>query len=74
MRQFGNLITFSNTPCSQQRSTPMLGQHAREIMEEFGYDGETMDAYKEKGVVTWPDEKYRVPRVTTVRESDRLRR
>jgi crotonobetainyl-CoA:carnitine CoA-transferase CaiB-like acyl-CoA transferase len=61
VRQFGNLITFSETPSSQQRSTPMLGQHTREIMEEFGYNDETMDAYREKGVVTWPDENYAYP-------------
>src|SRR5262245_14754002 len=27
VRQFGNLITFSDTPCAQERATPMLGQH-----------------------------------------------
>ena len=61
VRQFGNLITFSDTPGSQTRPAPMLGQHTREILGELGVDDPTIDDYKARGVVTWPDESYPWP-------------
>ncbi len=61
VRQFGNLITFSDTPGKQERAAPMLGQHTREIMTELDYDEVTIAAYRSRGVVTWPDENYAWP-------------
>jgi crotonobetainyl-CoA:carnitine CoA-transferase CaiB-like acyl-CoA transferase len=61
VRQFGNLITFSDTPGRQERATPMVGQHTREILGELGYDAAAVDALHAKGVVTWPDESYAFP-------------
>jgi crotonobetainyl-CoA:carnitine CoA-transferase CaiB-like acyl-CoA transferase len=61
IRQFGNLITFSDTPGRQDRPTPMVGEHTREILGELGYDEAAMDAFHERGVVTWPDENYPFP-------------
>ena len=61
VRQFGNLITFSDTPGKQERAAPMLGQHTREIMTELDYDEATIAAYRSRGVVTWPDENYAWP-------------
>jgi crotonobetainyl-CoA:carnitine CoA-transferase CaiB-like acyl-CoA transferase len=58
VRQFGNLITFSDTPGRPQRPAPMVGQHTREILSELGYDGSTMDDYHARGVITWPGEDY----------------
>ena len=58
VRQFGNLITFSDTPGRQERATPMVGQHTREILGELGYDDAAVDAYRAGGVVAWPDETY----------------
>jgi crotonobetainyl-CoA:carnitine CoA-transferase CaiB-like acyl-CoA transferase len=61
VRQFGNLITFSDTPGKQERATPMLGQHTREILAELGYDDAAASDYRATGVVAWPDDSYRFP-------------
>ena len=58
MRQFGNLITFSDTPGRQERVTPMVGEHTRAIMHELGYDDPAVDDYFARGVVTWPGDDY----------------
>jgi crotonobetainyl-CoA:carnitine CoA-transferase CaiB-like acyl-CoA transferase len=58
VRQFGNLITFSDTPGHQVRATPMQGQHTREILDELGYDDAAIDDYGARGVVTWPGDDY----------------
>jgi crotonobetainyl-CoA:carnitine CoA-transferase CaiB-like acyl-CoA transferase len=61
VRQFGNLITFSDTPGVQERATPMRGQHTREILTELGYDAAAIDDLGARGVVTWPDATYPFP-------------
>jgi crotonobetainyl-CoA:carnitine CoA-transferase CaiB-like acyl-CoA transferase len=61
VRQFGNLISFSDTPGRQQRATPMVGQHTREILGELGVDDATIDDYKARNVITWPDDNYPWP-------------
>ena len=61
VRQFGNLITFSDTPGKQERAAPMVGQHTREILAELGYDDAAIDALAADGVVTWPDATYPFP-------------
>jgi crotonobetainyl-CoA:carnitine CoA-transferase CaiB-like acyl-CoA transferase len=61
VRQFGNLVTFSDTPGRPERATPMLGQHTREILGDLGYDASAVDDFKERGVVTWPGDDYPYP-------------
>jgi crotonobetainyl-CoA:carnitine CoA-transferase CaiB-like acyl-CoA transferase len=61
VRQFGNLMTFSDTPTRPERPTPMLGQQTREILDELGYDEDAMDDYRARGVVSWPDDAYPYP-------------
>jgi crotonobetainyl-CoA:carnitine CoA-transferase CaiB-like acyl-CoA transferase len=61
VRQFGNLISFSDTPCGPHRPPPMLGQHTREILSELGYDQRTIDSMRDRGIVTWPDADYAFP-------------
>jgi crotonobetainyl-CoA:carnitine CoA-transferase CaiB-like acyl-CoA transferase len=61
VRQFGNLITFSDTPGRQERPTPMLGEHTHEILGELGYDDDTIDDYRTRGIVTWPGADYGFP-------------
>ncbi|MDA8044766.1 MAG: CoA transferase [Actinomycetota bacterium] len=61
VRQFGNLITFSETPGRQERVTPMLGQDTRQIMAEMGYDDATIDDYAARRVVSWPGDGYAFP-------------
>jgi crotonobetainyl-CoA:carnitine CoA-transferase CaiB-like acyl-CoA transferase len=58
VRQFGNLITFSDTPGKQERAAPMVGQHTREIVAELGYPDADIDEYQKRGVVAWPGEGY----------------
>jgi crotonobetainyl-CoA:carnitine CoA-transferase CaiB-like acyl-CoA transferase len=58
VRQFGNLITFSDTPGLQERATPMCGEHTREILSELGYDAAAIDDLRGRGIVTWPDDDY----------------
>ena len=59
VRQFGNLITFSDTPGRQERATPMVGQHTREILAELGYGADAAGELEARGVVTWPGDDYR---------------
>ncbi len=61
VRQFGNLITFSDTPGRQVRAAPMLGQHTREILGELGYDDAAIDDYHARGIVTGPGDDYAFP-------------
>ncbi|MFI5046687.1 MAG: CaiB/BaiF CoA transferase family protein [Acidimicrobiia bacterium] len=58
VRQFGNLITFSDTPGHPERATPMLGEHTREILGEVGYDDDAIDDLGARGVVNWPGDDY----------------
>ena len=61
VRQFGNLMTFSDTPTRPERPTPMLGQDTRDILEQLGYDEDAMDDLRVRGVVSWPDDTYPYP-------------
>jgi crotonobetainyl-CoA:carnitine CoA-transferase CaiB-like acyl-CoA transferase len=61
VRQFGNLISFSDTPGQQQRATPLLGQHTRVILAELGYPDDTVADSYSRGVVTWPGDDYPFP-------------
>jgi crotonobetainyl-CoA:carnitine CoA-transferase CaiB-like acyl-CoA transferase len=58
VRQFGNLITFSDTPGKPGRPAPMLGQHTREILGELGYDETAIHGFRARGIVGWPDDSY----------------
>jgi len=51
LRQFGNLIRFSDTPSTVLRSPPVPGEHTVEIMRWLGYDQETIDKLLAAGVV-----------------------
>lgn len=58
VRQFGNLITFSDTPGKPGWPAPMLGQHTREILAELGYDETAIEGFRARGIVSWPDDSY----------------
>jgi crotonobetainyl-CoA:carnitine CoA-transferase CaiB-like acyl-CoA transferase len=51
LRQFGNLIRFSDTPSVVQRPAPIPGQHTLEIMSWLGYDHEEIDKLLAGGVI-----------------------
>jgi crotonobetainyl-CoA:carnitine CoA-transferase CaiB-like acyl-CoA transferase len=61
VRQFGNLITFSDTPGTQERPSPLAGQHTREILSELGYADAALDSLRSNGIVTWPGDGYAFP-------------
>jgi crotonobetainyl-CoA:carnitine CoA-transferase CaiB-like acyl-CoA transferase len=58
MRQYGNLIDFSETPGLVHGPPPLVGQHTIEILEWLGYSQAEMDALKAEKVVYWPDDDY----------------
>jgi crotonobetainyl-CoA:carnitine CoA-transferase CaiB-like acyl-CoA transferase len=44
-------IHFSRTPTHIARPAPMLGEHTREVLREYGYDDAAIDALAADGVV-----------------------
>jgi crotonobetainyl-CoA:carnitine CoA-transferase CaiB-like acyl-CoA transferase len=44
-------IHFSATPTRVDRGAPLLGEHTRAILREFGYDDDAIDALVAAGVV-----------------------
>lgn len=59
LRQFGELIGFSETPGRIGGPPPLVGEHTRDIMEWLGYDAARIDELKAEGVVYEPDDHYR---------------
>jgi crotonobetainyl-CoA:carnitine CoA-transferase CaiB-like acyl-CoA transferase len=45
-------LNFENSSGSFERHAPVLGEHTREILDELGYDEETIDELYEDAVVT----------------------
>jgi crotonobetainyl-CoA:carnitine CoA-transferase CaiB-like acyl-CoA transferase len=58
MRQFGQLINFSETPGRIGGPPPLTGQDTREILRELGHRDGDIDALIEAGVCYEPDEHY----------------
>ena len=58
LRQFGQLIDFSETPGRIAGPPPLVGEHTRAIMEWLGYGGDRIDELEAAGVVYEPDEHY----------------
>jgi crotonobetainyl-CoA:carnitine CoA-transferase CaiB-like acyl-CoA transferase len=58
VRQFGNLITFSETPGQQNRPTPRVGEDTQAILGELGFGEATITDLHDRGVVTWPGPDY----------------
>ena len=50
-KALGCPIHFSATPASVTRPAPMLGEHTREVLAEYGYDQARIDRFIEQGVV-----------------------
>jgi crotonobetainyl-CoA:carnitine CoA-transferase CaiB-like acyl-CoA transferase len=51
MKTLGCPIHFSRTPTRITRPAPMLGEHTRELLREYGYDDAAIDALVADGVV-----------------------
>jgi crotonobetainyl-CoA:carnitine CoA-transferase CaiB-like acyl-CoA transferase len=47
-----NPITFSETPVTEYRAPPLLGENTREVLAaKLGYDDARMDALKQQGII-----------------------
>jgi crotonobetainyl-CoA:carnitine CoA-transferase CaiB-like acyl-CoA transferase len=51
LRLAGVPIHFEKTPGRIQQAAPVLGQHTDEILREYGYDSETIEALRRRGVI-----------------------
>jgi crotonobetainyl-CoA:carnitine CoA-transferase CaiB-like acyl-CoA transferase len=58
MRQFGELVQFSDGPGAIERPPPLVGQHTREILEWLGHDAAEIDALHADNVIGWPGDEY----------------
>jgi crotonobetainyl-CoA:carnitine CoA-transferase CaiB-like acyl-CoA transferase len=58
LRQFGALMTFSDTPERIAGPPPLVGQHSREILRDAGYRDGDIDALIASGTVYEPDDGY----------------
>ncbi len=58
MRQFGDLIQFSETPGHIDGPPPRVGENTREIMTWLGYTDDQIDALKANDVINWPTPDY----------------
>jgi crotonobetainyl-CoA:carnitine CoA-transferase CaiB-like acyl-CoA transferase len=50
-KSLGCPLHFSATPTSVHRHAPMLGEHSRELLREYGYGDEEIDAFAADGVI-----------------------
>jgi crotonobetainyl-CoA:carnitine CoA-transferase CaiB-like acyl-CoA transferase len=60
LRQFGELVNFSDTPARVFGPPPRVGEHTLEILEWLGRGGDA-EKLAAEGVVYWPDERYHWP-------------
>jgi len=57
MRQFGELVNFSETPARVFGPPPRVGEHTLEILDWLGRADDATRLAKAK-VVYWPDDDY----------------
>src|SRR3569833_1168398 len=50
-KALGCPIHFSETPTQITRAAPMLGQHSRDLLHEYGYSDEEIDRFAADGVI-----------------------
>lgn len=50
-KAIGCPIQFSRTPTQITRPAPMLGEHSRELLKEYGYKDSEIDAFVAQGVI-----------------------
>jgi crotonobetainyl-CoA:carnitine CoA-transferase CaiB-like acyl-CoA transferase len=55
-KQIGTLVELSGTPGHITGPPPLLGEHTVEILAEVGWDADAASDFKERGVVTYPEE------------------
>ena len=55
VKALGSPVKFSHTPTKIQRGAPLLGQHTREILKEFGYSNSEIEALAASGDIILAD-------------------
>ena len=55
VKALGSPVKFSHSPTSIQRAAPMLGEHTREILGEYGYSDSEVEALAADGDVILAD-------------------
>jgi crotonobetainyl-CoA:carnitine CoA-transferase CaiB-like acyl-CoA transferase len=50
-KAIGSPLHFSRTPAEVKRPAPLLGEHTREVLREFGYDDADIERFVAEGVV-----------------------
>jgi crotonobetainyl-CoA:carnitine CoA-transferase CaiB-like acyl-CoA transferase len=50
-KTLGTAVKFSATPSDVTRGAPVLGEHTREVLREYGYAATQIDALAAAGVV-----------------------
>jgi crotonobetainyl-CoA:carnitine CoA-transferase CaiB-like acyl-CoA transferase len=58
VRQFGELMRFSETRATIERAAPLVGEHTRPILRDLGCTDNEIDALIADGVCYEPDERY----------------
>lgn len=58
LRQFGELIQFSDMPGDIDTPPPRVGENTREILGWLGYDDAAIKALFEANVINWPQPDY----------------
>jgi crotonobetainyl-CoA:carnitine CoA-transferase CaiB-like acyl-CoA transferase len=51
VQTIGAPVKFSETPCRIEHAAPTLGQHAREVLREFGFDLDAIESLIRTGAV-----------------------
>jgi crotonobetainyl-CoA:carnitine CoA-transferase CaiB-like acyl-CoA transferase len=51
-KALGCPVHFSKTPTQINRHAPLLGEHTRELLQEYGYDDREIDGFIASGVVS----------------------
>jgi crotonobetainyl-CoA:carnitine CoA-transferase CaiB-like acyl-CoA transferase len=54
-RAIGQTVHLSETPGKIKGTSPVLGQHTREILAELGYTPEQIADFKKRGIVNWEE-------------------
>jgi crotonobetainyl-CoA:carnitine CoA-transferase CaiB-like acyl-CoA transferase len=58
VRQFGELIQFSDTPAHVHGPPPRVGENTREILDWLGYTDTEIDALFADNIINWPQPDY----------------
>ncbi len=54
VKTLGLPVKFSDTPGGVRRGAPLLGQHTREVLSEYGFTAEEIDGFVAEGAVVEP--------------------